>query len=75
MTADEIRKRTFQPVDRDTLTDDAAWQCAEWLREIAAQLAELNAALLSVTDMCIDPDSKEETARGLHVVTEEYNPV
>jgi hypothetical protein len=35
MTAEEIRKTNFD-------CDDGTWESAQWLREIAAQLAELN---------------------------------
>ena len=35
MTAEEIR------ATKNTC-DDGAWQCAEWLKEIAAQLADAN---------------------------------
>jgi len=38
VTADQIRETQFEH-------DDGAWESARWLREIAAQLAELNERL------------------------------
>lgn len=38
MTAEEIRAKKFE-------CDNGTWEEARWLQEIAAQLAELNAAL------------------------------
>ena len=56
MTAEEIRKLKFSPrFNSDLVTDVAAWQCAEWLREIAAQLAELNSFLKSPGEWAIMP--------------------
>lgn len=38
MTADDIRNTRFEH-------DDGTWESAQWLREIAAQLAEQNFSL------------------------------
>lgn len=41
MTAEEIRKAKFE-------TDSGSWECARWLQEIAAQLAEMNETLIAM---------------------------
>jgi hypothetical protein len=38
MTAEQIRSAKFE-------CDDGLWECARWLQELAAQLAELNERL------------------------------
>lgn len=59
MTAEEIRNKKND-------SDDGAWQSADWLREIAAQLAEMNEARRAreeKTDALI-AEAKEK-ARGI----------
>jgi hypothetical protein len=55
VTSDEIR------ATKNTC-DDGAWQCAEWLKEIAAQLAELNQLKVELTG-----NDGNVLARGLRI--------
>lgn len=48
MTAEQIRAAKFE-------CDTGEWECARWLQEIAAQLADLNEAVKSV----IAPDGRQ----------------
>ncbi len=58
MTAEEIRNSTNE-------SDDGAWECARWVREIAAQLADANessARAREKSDQLI-AEAKEKSAR------------
>src|SRR5208282_2998880 len=56
MTAEEIRNSKNE-------SDDGAWECAKWVRELAAQLAEANAARQAREEK-VDQDIAEAKARA-----------
>lgn len=62
MTADEIRKQQF-------LSDDGAWECARWLQEIAAQVAERNEK--SASDYAILSEQMKSLNQQMDMIAEE----